>query len=174
MRSTSSAFATARALHQGWLTHAQQDALQLRRGNGTTLKYEAVELRLGQRYVPPSRAGSASPAKEGLGQWPGGITCRDGLLLHRLEQRRLRLGRGSIDLIGEDEIGEDRAGLKAQAASPIQVFADDRGADDIRGHQVGCELDATEAQRQHLPERPHQQRLAQPGHAFEQHVATRE
>ena len=35
---------------------------------------------------------------------------RDLILLHRLEQRRLRLRRRAIDLVGQDDVGEDRAG----------------------------------------------------------------
>jgi hypothetical protein len=31
------------------------------------------------------------------------------VLLHRLEQRALRLRRGAVDLVGEDDVGEDRA-----------------------------------------------------------------
>ena len=34
---------------------------------------------------------------------------RDLPLLHRLEQRGLRLRRGAVDLVGEEEVGEDRA-----------------------------------------------------------------
>jgi hypothetical protein len=30
------------------------------------------------------------------------------LLLHRLEQRRLRLGGRAVDLVAEDDVGEDR------------------------------------------------------------------
>ena len=33
----------------------------------------------------------------------------DAVLLHRLEQRALRLRRGAVDLVGEDDVREDRA-----------------------------------------------------------------
>ena len=45
---------------------------------------------------------------------------------------------------------------------------------EIRRHQVGRELDAAELHAQRLRQRANQQRLAQAGHAFEQHVAARE
>jgi hypothetical protein len=34
---------------------------------------------------------------------------RDLILLHRLEQRRLRLRRRAVDLVREDDVGEDRS-----------------------------------------------------------------
>jgi hypothetical protein len=41
-------------------------------------------------------------------------------LLHRLEQRRLHLGRRAVDLVGEHDVGEDRAGLEAKLPpSPV-------------------------------------------------------
>ena len=70
------------------------------------------------------------------------------LLLHRFEQCRLGLGRGAVDLVGQHQVGEDRAlaGTRS-AAPPVAVFAHDLRADDVGGHQVGRELDAAEAQR---------------------------
>ena len=50
----------------------------------------------------------------------------------------------------------------------------DRVAGDVAGHQVGRELDAREAAVERLRQRAHQQRLAQAGHAFDQHVAAGE
>ena len=54
------------------------------------------------------------------------------------------------------------------------VFLDDLGAGDVRGHQVGRELDAAEGQVQRLGQGGDQQRLGQPGHAVEQAVAAGE
>ena len=67
-------------------------------------------------------------------------------ILHGLQERRLGLGRGAIDLVGQHQVGENRASLEAHAAPPVQVLADDGRADDVGGHQVGRELDAVEAQ----------------------------
>src|SRR6202165_1456150 len=57
--------------------------------------------------------------------------------------------------------------MKLAAAS---LVADDVGADDVRGHQVGRELDARKAHGERLPQRTDQYRLAQPGDAFQQDV----
>ena len=45
------------------------------------------------------------------------------------------------------------------------------GAQDVAGHQVRRELHPAELQLQRLPQRAHQQRLAQPRHAFKHAVA---
>ena len=57
------------------------------------------------------------------------------------EQRRLRFGRRAIDLVGQQEGGEDRA-LDQREFVALQV--EDVGAGDVGGHQVGRELDALE------------------------------
>jgi hypothetical protein len=73
----------------------------------------------------------------------------DRALLHRLEQRGLGLGRGAVDLVGQDEVGEDRARLELELRRPLLASVlDDVGADDVGGHQVGRELDAAEGQVQ--------------------------
>ncbi|KAG1312698.1 hypothetical protein G6F63_016249 [Rhizopus arrhizus] len=51
------------------------------------------------------------------------------------------------------------------------VFFQQFGAEDVAGHQVGRELHAPELQFQCLPQRAHQQGLAEPGRAFQQAVA---
>ncbi len=98
----------------------------------------------------------------------------DRVLLHRLEQGRLGLGRGAVDLVGQDDLREDRARLKLEDAAAVGQLHDDVGADDVGGHQVGRELDAVEVERHGVGQRPHQQRLAQAGHAFQQRVAADE
>jgi hypothetical protein len=42
----------------------------------------------------------------------------DGMLLHRLEHGRLGLGRGAVDLVGQDDLGEDRTLAKLEVAPP--------------------------------------------------------
>ena len=54
------------------------------------------------------------------------------------------------------------------------VLLDDLGAGDVRGHQVGRELDAVVAQVQGVGQRVDHQRLGQPGHADQQAVAAGE
>jgi hypothetical protein len=43
------------------------------------------------------------------------------MLLHRLEQRRLRLGRRAVDFVGEDDVGEDRPGANTICRRPVVV-----------------------------------------------------
>jgi hypothetical protein len=96
----------------------------------------------------------------------------DGAFLHRFQQRRLGLGRRAVDLVGQQHLGEYGTGLEAEhALAGTGVFLQDLGADDIRGHQVGRELDAAELHVRGLGQRLHQQGLAQARHAFDQRVA---
>jgi hypothetical protein len=88
-------------------------------------------------------------------------------LLHRLEQRRLHLGRSAVDLVGEHEVGEDRP---RRTTTPRCLRVEDLRADEIRRQQVGGELHAAELG----PDRPGQaryrERLGEAGQPFEQHV----
>ena len=129
------------------------------------LEQEAIELRLGQRVgaLHLDRV-LRRQHEERRRQRVGLLADRDRLLLHRLEQRRLRLGRGAVDLVGEHDVREDRPVLELEAARRLarRAALDDHvGADDVGGHQVGRELDARERQVQRLGQRAHQQRLAQ-------------
>ena len=74
------------------------------------LEEEAVELRLGQRedaLVLERVLGRDH--EERVGELVRLPLDRDGALLHRLEQRRLRAGRGAVDLVGEEDVREDDA-----------------------------------------------------------------
>ena len=50
-------------------------------------------------------------------------------LLHHLEQRRLHLRRGAVDLVGEEEVAEDRPELRLELAAvgPVDARADEVG-----------------------------------------------
>ena len=88
------------------------------------------------------------------------------ILLHRLEQRRLRLWRRAVDLVGEDHVRENRPGNEANlTAAGGAVLFDYLGADDVRGHQVRRELDAVEFQVDRLRERLDQEGLGEARHA---------
>ena len=95
--------------------------------------------------------------KNGLPSVIGLAADGDRLLLHRFEERRLRLGRGTVDLVGEDEVGEDRAGLELELLAAFGRVDDDVGADDVGGHQVGRELDPGELHLQGVGQGPDQQ-----------------
>ncbi len=92
---------------------------------------------------------------------------RHAILLHDLQQRGVRLGRRAVDLVGQQQLREDRAGPKAKL---LRLHVEDRRAGDVRGHQVGGELDAAELAAQHAAQRAHEERLAQARHALDQHV----
>ena len=54
--------------------------------------------------------------------------------VHRFQERRLGLRGGAVDFVGDDDIGEDRAGLEFEALRGRVEYAD---ADDVAGQQVG-------------------------------------
>ena len=85
------------------------------------------------------------------------------------------LGRRAVDLVGQDQIGEQRP--LQEAKHPLArgvVLFEHVAAGDVGGHQVGRELDAVERQvhqRGHLRD---EQRLGQPGHALQNAVPAAE
>ena len=100
-----------------------------------------------------------------------GVAERHLALLHHLEQRGLHLGRGAVDLIGEQEVAEDRAelGVEARIVRAIDPRADEVGRDEVRR-----ELDPVERAAEHLRGRLHRQRLREARYAFDQQVAARQ
>ena len=133
---------------------------------------EPVELRLGQRVGPlvldRVRGGDHV---ERLGQRERGALDRDLPLLHRLQQRRLGLRRGAVDLVGEQQPAEQRAGPERELGRALVVH---ERAGDVAGQQVGGELQAAEVQPERLGQRAGGQRLAEAGVVLEQHVAAGE
>ena len=92
-------------------------------------------------------------------------------LLHHLEQRRLHLGGRAVDLVGEQEVAEDRAFLGVEAA---RVGPVDARADEVARDEIGRELDAPERAAEHGRGRLDRQRLREAGHALDQEVAARD
>jgi hypothetical protein len=85
------------------------------------------------------------------------------------------LGGGAVDLVGQQEVGEDRAGEELQlAAAGLGVLLDDVDARDVGGHQVGGELDPAELHVERPRQRARHQSLADPGHPQEQDVPAAE
>ena len=93
---------------------------------------------------------------------------RDRAFLHRLEEGGLRFGRRPVDLVGEDDVGEERPLHEFELARLVEDF----GADDVGGHQVGGELDAVEAQAEGLGDGVDEEGFGEAGHPDQQHVAT--
>jgi hypothetical protein len=86
---------------------------------------------------------------------------------HGLEQGGLYFGRRAVDFIGEDQVMEQRALLKMEAALLRTV---DLGAGEVGRKQVGRELDAVEIAFDALAEHFDGPGLGQPGRAFHQQV----
>ncbi len=66
----------------------------------------------------------------------------DEALLHGLQQGRLRARAGAVDLVGHQQLGEDRPANEAEAALAAGGFIQHLGTENIGGHQIGRELDA--------------------------------
>ena len=77
---------------------------------------------------------------------------------------------GPVDLVGQDDVGEERTLVELEPALVIQNL----GADDVAGHQVRRELNAVEAQAQGLGDGVDKQGLGQAGHPDQQAVSTAE
>jgi hypothetical protein len=135
------------------------------------LQQEAVELRFGQRVgaLHLERVLRREHA-ERLLEHVRGAGDRDRALLHRLEQRALRLGRRAVDLVRQHDVREHRSRLKRERLATALVLGDHGRAHDVRRHEVGRELNARELEVHRLRQRAHEHGLAEAGHAFEQRV----
>ena len=89
------------------------------------------------------------------------------MLLHGFQKGGLRLGRRSVDFIGQDHVGKDRTLDKDHLAIAVHLFQDLRAGDVCR-HEVRRELDAAKTQVKQLRQSMHQQRLGQARCAGEQ------
>ena len=96
------------------------------------------------------------------------LANRDLAFLHRLEQRRLNLGRRPVDLVGEQQVAKDRAEFGGEVAATGVV---DPRADQVGGHQVRSELDPAGGAADDLGEGFDGDGFRQAGHAFEQDMA---
>ena len=106
---------------------------------------EPVELRLGQRIraLVLDRVLRREHDERPLERAGRLALDRDLPLLHRLEQRGLRLRRRAVDLVGEQEVREDRPRPELELA---RALVEDRRAGDVRRHEVRRELDAREVE----------------------------
>ena len=62
---------------------------------------------------------------------------RDLVLLHRFQQRGLRLAGGTVNFVRQQQVRHDRAGLVDEL---VCLFVIDREADDVRWHGIRREL----------------------------------
>ena len=75
--------------------------------------------------------------------------------------------RRAIDFVGEQEGGEDRAWDKGEF---VFLEVEHARAGDVRGHEVGRELNARELAAEKVRQGADQQRLGDAGHALDQRV----
>ena len=133
---------------------------------------EAVELGLGKRkgaLVFDRVLGGEDD--EWLGQRMRHAVDGDLALLHRLQQRGLGLRRGAVDLVGEDELGHDRAGPVFEAT---RLLVEDIDPGHVAGEEVRRELDALEGAADRARDRFGEHRLADPGDVLDQDVTAAE
>ncbi len=140
------------------------------------VEHEAVELGFGQRigaflFDGILRGQDEKRLRQAMLLAAGG----DLVFLHGLQQCGLGLGRRAVDFVGEDDVGEDGAADEAKlSAAGGLVFLNDLGAGDVRGHQIGGELDAVEAQAQRAGKGGDQKRLGQARDAHQQRMTPAE
>ena len=82
--------------------------------------------------------------KNGSGRLIGLLADRHFALLHRLQQRGLRLRRRAVDFVGQQDVREHRPFDEAEIPLAVLVFFEHVRARDVRRHQVGRELNAFE------------------------------
>ena len=133
---------------------------------------EPVELRFGKREgADLVHRVLRRDDEERLGHRIGVAVGRDLVLLHRLEQRALRLGRGAIDLVGQHELCEHRPSMEAELAA---LGLEHRHADDVCGQQVARKLDPLVDESERTCERMRERGLAHAGDVLDQQVTARQ
>ena len=153
------------------------ELLVYRRMVDDDVEHEAIELRFGQRI----RAFELDRVLrrehvERLLELIGAPLNRDAVLLHRLEQRRLRLRRRAVDFVGEDDVGEDRARARTPSAGgPVAGSSWMRSVPVMSdGIRSGVNWMRENFRSSDARQRVDQQRLGQPRHADDQAVAADE
>jgi hypothetical protein len=109
--------------------------------------------------------------EEGVWEKMGLAHDRDAALLHGLKKGGLGLGGGAVDFVGEDQVGEERAGLKDEAAAGFCLL--EHGiAGDVAWEEVGGELDAFGIEAKGLGKTFDEFGFAETGEAFKEDVTT--
>ena len=139
------------------------------------LHQEAVELRFGQRIGAfLLQRVLRRQHMERRRQVVPRARDRDVMLLHRLQQRRLRARGGAVDLVGHQQLREHRAGDEAETALAARRLLQHLGAENVGGHQVGRELDAPRIEPERRAHGLDQLGLGEARHADQQPVAAGE
>ena len=127
---------------------------------------EPIELRLGQRVgaLVLDRV-LRREHEERIGERMRATVDTHLMFLHRFEQRGLGLGWSAVDLVGEEQVGEDRTGPEHEIGT-----AQRHRAGEVGRQHVGCELHAPELDADRARERSREQRLRNTRNTFEQQV----
>jgi len=149
----------------------QEDAaLGLRPGVADGEAHEkAVELALGQGIGAVVLQGIlGGHHHEGPGQVQRLLVDGDSALLHGLEEAALRSRGGSVDLVGQQNVGEDGtgSGLEGRGAGVVH-----RDAQDVRREEVAGELDSAEVQAEGSSQGVGEGGLSHAGNVLEQDVS---
>jgi hypothetical protein len=73
----------------------------------------------------------------------GGRRRRRPDVLHGFQESGLGFGRGPVELVGQEDVGEDGPGTEGEDAG---VAVEDDGSGHIGGEEVGGQLDPAEAE----------------------------
>jgi hypothetical protein len=90
--------------------------------------------------------------------------------LHRFEESGLGLRRSPVDLIGEEEVGEHGPRPVLESTMPALGLLEDLGPDDVRRHEIRCELHPAEGDPDGGGECLDQLGFPQSGDTFEKDV----
>ena len=133
------------------------------------LEHEPVYLRLGQRVgaFGLDRV-LRGHHEERLGNGIGRMRNRHLAFLHHLEERGLHLRRSTVDLVGKQEVAEDRSELRVELTVAHAV---DTRSDEVGRNEIGSELHASKRPAQDSRSRLDRQRLGETRDALDQEVA---
>ena len=131
---------------------------------------ETVQLGVGQQL------GAGGPGRvlggddqEGVGDGVGYAVHRHSALLHGLQKGGLGAAGGAVELIGQEQVAKQRAGLVLHLPGGLVVEGE---AGEVGGHHIGGKLHPAAAQSQGLGEGGGNGGLAHAGDILQQDVAT--
>ena len=135
-------------------------------------EHETVDLSLGQGIGALLLDGVlCGHDKERLVKSVGGFADSHLALLHGFEQCALHFGRGTVDFVGQDEVGEDGALLHVEG---LCLLAVNHGAEEVGGQQVGGELDTAELGVDGVGQRSDGEGFCKSGYTLKEYVPVAE
>ena len=87
---------------------------------------------------------------------------------HNLKQGGLRLGRSTVYLVHQHEVGKHRSLMEVKV---IGFHVEDRSTQHVTRHQVRSKLNAAEIRLNQTGNQTGKQRLCHPRHSLQQHMA---